>query len=75
MTSSEFEIVIEFCPIDIASKQWEEWKKEHDISNLDSDDILVDTGRGEFEGRNCDVRRYRIRKNKMVNISVKNKNT
>ena len=67
-TSKQFEVIVDFAPGSAEEEQWEAWTKQNEISGLERDDIMVDTGRGTFEGKTCDVRRYRVRKDKLDKI-------
>ena len=66
--NNEFEIVVDFMSVIQADKAWENWLKKHDIKNIDRKDIVVDTGLGEFEGKKCDIHRYKIKTSKLNSI-------
>ena len=34
--SNEFEIIVDFSPVEAADGEWRRWLKEHDISGLDA---------------------------------------
>ncbi len=46
-----YQTIIDFALLKIADAQWQDWLQCHDIGNLSSEDILIDTGRGEVDGR------------------------
>lgn len=54
-----------------AQTAWNAWLHTHDVASLAQSDIRIDTGRGEADGRVCDMQAYRVRKAKRVEIKVK----
>jgi hypothetical protein len=70
-TLDEFETIVEFQPTAKADAEFRAWRENHDISRLAPTDIIVDTGRGECEGKICDVRRYRISRKMISDILVR----
>ncbi len=69
-TEDEFEVVVPFMPRAKARLAWEMWLQAHDVSSLMDTDIRIDTGRGELDGRVCDMQAYRVRKTKLVQIKA-----
>lgn len=73
--SIDYETIIDFLPLVEADRKWKKWLEGNDISGLSSDDILVDVGRGEVNGKIQDIKRFRIRKDRIESVYVKSKNT
>src|SRR5262249_34366719 len=62
----EWVTIVDFLPVADADVEWRRWLRTHDGSNLEAEDIGVDTGRGLQR----DVRRYRVRGTAMPRIRL-----
>ena len=67
----EYQTIIDFDHLTIADAKWHAWLETNDIANLDPDDVIVDTGRGQEAGKSYTTRRYRIRKEAMDKVKAK----
>jgi hypothetical protein len=63
--NKQWHVVVEFTVLAEADTQWKLWCSSHDVSNLASSDIRIDTGRGD-SGR--DVRRYSVLESAMAKV-------
>lgn len=62
----DYQTIVDFSPLADADRRWHRWLQENDVGCLAAEDVLIDTGHGERDGRPCTIRRYRIVKDKLV---------